>query len=512
MKTVIVSILVLINAAVFSQQRLVPISSFYKDQTFGSWKKSGFNNGGFFPYDFSESDLLSIINDSSKQYYDFTETLFKKHLVEIKGSNFRLNISPLIDFSTGRDISDTLKRKLFQNTRGVYIEGDLGKDFSFSTCLAENQGRYARYQSEFYSAHGELYPGGAGYYSQNAVIPGGARTKPFKIDAFDYAFAIGYLVYRPLKYLTISAGNNHHFVGDGHRSLLLSDNSYSAPYFLLNWKIGSKFSFRYMRSRHLNLLRRGATSSAESYYESKGYSMNYFTYSPTKSISLSLFEGVYWNRGDSISSKFSHPLYYLPAPFVGPALVDPLETNALYGINFNWQPFDKHRIYAQVASQLFDQNGIAWQFGYRGYDFFGLKNFMIQTELNSVPVNFYEDNDNSRLNYAHYNLPTAHLLGNGFFEVVFRANYEWNRVYIDQQTSYFQLGDRTEVVLMPITIPVIQIEQRILYNRTEIGYRFNRKMNLCAFVNAVYRSNKPEDHIIFNTGVRTGIFNNYTDF
>ncbi|MDC3252719.1 hypothetical protein OAU25_00530 [Crocinitomicaceae bacterium] len=391
MKQCLAYLFMLINGLGWSQNNFLPSHSFFKDQLFSNKLESPINNGGFFPKK-KESPLIPAIIDSSKQYYNLTQTLFKQHLIEIKGPDYFLTISPTFVFSTGRDLRDTSRQNLFQNTRGFIVEGDLMRNISFSTSFYENQARFTEYESDYFSTMGELYPTiDSTYQSQNAVIPGSGRTKPFKNNGFDYAYAIGNVVYTPLKQLTISTGNNQHFIGDGHRSLLLSDNSYSAPYLRLNWKLNSLLQISYMSSRHLNLVRRPATGYVESYYESKGYSVNYFTYTPGKNFNISLFEGTVWNRGDSITSTRVHPLFYNPIPFLSPlVLKGKNQLKSIFGINIALQIAPKHRIYGQLVINEINVQKLGFQLGYRGYDFFGLQDFMIQTEYNYVPNGLYK--------------------------------------------------------------------------------------------------------------------------
>jgi hypothetical protein len=501
---------------VFSQQGLIPIHSFYKDQLFANKSDKPYNEGSFFPVCESQYDLITAINDSSKQYYDVTQILFKQYLIEVKGKDYYLKISPAIDFTMGRDLEDTLKRKLFQNTRGLHVEGNLFKNFAFSTSLYENQSRNTHYESNYYSSLGELYPQAGGtYQTQNAVIPGGGRTKEFKVDGFDYAFAVGYFVYQPFKWLNISAGNNALFIGDGHRSVLLSDNSYSAPYYRIGWKISPKFSFTYLRSRHLNLMRRPASGSVESYYEAKGFSVNYFTFKPTKKISVSLFESGVWNRGDSITSTSSHPLYYNPIPFVsGLALEGKDEVVSLLGINANYQFAKYHRVYGQIAMNDLDAEKIAFQLGYRGYNYFGLKDFMFQLEYNNVANKTYES-ANRRLNYVHYNLPVAHVKGNGFQEFLVRTNYEFKRLYAELSLNYYITNNYSSSALLPVYGETEYNSNNIFYENLEIGYRFNRKMNLMLFGSWTYRTINDPDQLATNYvsfGLKTGFINHYKDF
>ncbi len=500
----------------FGQQNLIPIGSFYKDQVFANKLNKPYNEGSFFPVVEADYNLINAIVDSSKQYYEFTQTLFKKHLFEIEAKDCQINISPVIDFSLGRDLADTNDRKLFQNTRGVYMEVDLFKNFSFSTAFFENQGRYTRYESNFYESAGERYPQpDSTYQRQNAVIPGAARTKYFKDDGFDYAYAIGSFCYRPVEKILIAAGNNQQFIGEGHRSLLLSDNSAGIPYLRITYKMSEKFTFSYMRARALNLLRRPYTNTAEAYYETKGLAVNYLTYKPTENINISLFEGTLWNQGDSISSQSLHPLYYNPITLVSSFAVDePGEINPLIGLNAGAQILPKHRVYGQVAFSNLEFSSTAFQIGYRGYNFFGLNDFMIQLEYNAVPENFYES-ENPRLNYSNYNLPLAHARSNSFNEFLVRINYEWNRVYFEQAYHYYDLKNHSGSALLPIYQNAGEETYSINYSNSEIGYRFNRKMNLCLFGAFTYRIDGSIDGTetqFVSIGLRTAILNHYKDF
>jgi hypothetical protein len=489
---------------------------------FANKGSSPVNSGGFYPIDESDYNLPSLINDSSNQYYTFTDIIFKKHLIEVKGDNYYIKLSPAAILSKGVDLGeysngdDTLRRKLFKNMRGVHAEGDILDNFSFSTSFYENQSRNPIYERSYYSKLGELYPqAGNVYTTQNAVMPGAGRTKPFKTDAFDYAFAVGYLSYAPFKNFKITAGNNTQFIGDGHRSILLSDNSFSAPYFRLAWKPMQKFKVTYYRARLMNLLRKPIGSSAENYYESKGYSVNYYSFFPNERISVSLFEGSLWNRGDSLRSKTSHPLYYNPVPFVsGLVLSGKNEVASLIGLNYSHQLLDKHRVYAQIAMNDFNINKVAFQFGYRGYNFFNINDFMLQIEYNYVAPHAYEVN-NRRLNYAHYNLPLAHVKGNGFSEFLLRSNYEFKRVYAELTNIIYFTQEYNSESLLPIYDPLTLTSGETMFTNLEIGYRMNRKMNLCFYGRWTYRSTF--DPLVQNTnvlevGMSTSLLNHYRDF
>jgi hypothetical protein len=503
------------SAPCYSQHNTQFIDQFFKDNLFNPQIVKGFQGTGLLPYIESEIDLTHTIRDSSKQYYTLTDILLKKHLFEIKGADFSLNISPIADLRVGKDLSDTSQRRLFQNTRGIYIEGDLLKQFSFSTSIYENQGRFAAYQSSFFQSVGELYTQQASgtYSQQNAVIPGAARTKPFKIDGFDYAYATGNIIYRPNKAIHFIAGNTSHFIGDGYRSLLLSDNSVPAPFLRTVLKATDKIEINCIRMRLFNLIRRPVSSSVESYYESKAYSVNYISYKPFKGLVVSLFEGVIWSRGDSIVSKRVHPLFYSPVPGSALPLLSRNELNYLLGINAGYTFFEKYHAYGQLASSNGHFNNPAFQLGIRAYSLAGQRDLMVQAEFNHVPKGTY-NNGNPSLSYSHYNLPLATIQGEAFDEFILRITYEWNRLYVSEKLVIFNLKEFDATNWLPIYTSPDKVNGKITHNALEVGYRFNRKMNLCLFGSWIFRkdnlSNNPAS--LIHVGLRTGILNHYNDF
>ncbi|MFT5777119.1 MAG: hypothetical protein ACI837_000050 [Crocinitomicaceae bacterium] len=511
----IVTLLLLTNHSM-AQQNWLPLNSFYKDQLLSNKLSEPYNQGSFYPVNEADYNLMPKIIDSTKRYYDATYILYQKHLFEINAKDVYITISAAANISYGKDFGDTTERNLLHNMRGVHVEGDFFKTFSFATTFYENQARFSPYETNYYMSVGEQYPTSDTTYStQNAVIPGAGRTKPFKDDGFDFAYATGYFVYSPVKTVRIAAGNNPQFIGDGHRSLLLSDNSYSAPYIRLDWNISDHFNFSYLRSRQINLLRRSVSSSAEVYYESKGYSVNYFTYKPTNKSSISLFEGSVWNRGNDTVSHFSHPLYFNPIPVLsGLILKDQDEVASLLGLNMNFQIAKKHRAYGQLAMNDFNTSKIAYQIGYRGYDFFGLNDFTLQLEYNGVPRGVYEVS-NRRLNYSHYNLPVAHSKGSGFSELILRTNYEHKHLYAELSSVFYLTKDYVENGHLSVSDLEPGTDNTIFYQSVEVGYRFNRKMNLVTFISWRYRTTTEpmtQTANIIQAGFKTSLTNHYNDF
>jgi hypothetical protein len=280
------------------------------------------------------------------------------------------------------------------------------------------------------------------------------------------------------------------------------------------FKLSEKFEFHYLRMRLFNLIRRPVSTSVESYYESKGFSVNYITYKPLKDFSVSLFEGIIWSRGDSINSKRVHPLFYSPIPGTPLAVLSKHEMNYLLGLNVSYVLIDKHRVYGQLAYANGKFNKPSVQMGVRLYGLFGRRDLMLQVEYNNVPSGMYQS-ANPRLNYSHYNLPLATIKGSGFEEWIIRLNYEWQRWYLTEKAVFYKLADYRDRNWLPVYQTASVLNGNITMNQLEAGYRFNRRMNLCLFGSWQMRKNKSVQTPVANLffiGLRTGIVNHYKDF
>ena len=65
-------------------------------------------------------------------------------------------------------------------------------------------------------------------------MPGQGYARYFKETGFDYAMSSGYVSYRANKMFAVQFGHGKHFIGDGYRSLFLSDVASPYPFFKIN--------------------------------------------------------------------------------------------------------------------------------------------------------------------------------------------------------------------------------------------------------------------------------------
>ena len=129
--------------------------------------------------------------------------------------------------------------KTYTNTRGYIIEGDLGQKISFFSSFRENQAVFPSYIHE--------------YVLSNKVVPGQGYAREFKDTGFDYAMASGYFGIKPAKNFVVQFGHGKHFIGDGYRSLLLSDNAFNYPFLRIQtsfWKM--QYTNLYVEMQDIN--------------------------------------------------------------------------------------------------------------------------------------------------------------------------------------------------------------------------------------------------------------------
>lgn len=458
----------------------------------------------------------TIYNDSGKYYYAFTEKLFQTNLLSIEEKGLRLVADPLFNFSIGNTTVNDSVLRLTANTRGVRVAGDITDYFSFETKIYETQIYYPFFLDSI--------------ADDKTVAFGLGRSKPFKERGHDVAMSTGYISYSPIKALNIQFGHGKHFIGNGYRSLLLSDNTSPAPYVGITAEFfKNKIQYRTINSWMQSLNRLPITNSAEALFKRKGSSFRYLSFAPTNKLQLGLFEGsIYENYIDSIGQVPLVSSFYIP--IIGAStLANGLngKNNVLLGVNLNYNLLNQFSIYSQLMLDDSDKKGL--QIGLKYFDVGGLKNSWIQLEYNSVEAYSYGNNTDYILqSYNHSNQELAHPLGASFNEFLFMAHFEKDRwlatgkviVYAQNSFSKQGLGANT---LTPHEPPVGNIDyfKNVSLSGLEISYLFNRKTNMQLFGSYYYRNELKTNSLNKNRivnfesywqiGFRTTLLNFYHD-
>ncbi|TVZ58589.1 hypothetical protein NA63_1092 [Flavobacteriaceae bacterium MAR_2010_105] len=489
--------------------------------------------------------------DEVARYYDFeaekkvlsktTNTwagrkLWNEHLVQVQGKDYWFTIDPIFDLQVGKD-TDADFNTTFNNTRGIYVQGGLGKRFSFSTSVYESQGRFAKYYNQYAESLKAFGP-------DPAIIPGRGIAKRFKDDAYDYPVAEAYLSYSPANFINIQFGHGKNFIGDGYRSLLQSDVTSPYPFLKLNtkfWKIKYTNTWMWLRDVRPEVTEDGA-------FLTKYMANHYLSWNVSKRLNIGLFESVVWTNSNERGFDFNYlnPLiFYRAIEF---------ETgqgagNAIVGASAKYKWNNKVNLYGQFILDEFSLNDIkggnkswknkfGYQIGVKYFDAFEVDNLMVQLEYNRVRPYTYSHNT-IVLNYGHNNQPMAHLWGANFSEAIIIGRYNYNRWFADAKLVFGKRGldfnengdtfsyggDIYKNYNDRLSDTGVEVGQGIKTNtfnaELQAGYIVNPVSNLKLFTNISFRNFNPDattatsfksNTTWFNIGLRTDLFNWYYDF
>src|SRR5690606_12583052 len=228
----------------------------FSNREFGSNINIPLSHERYSRFDASMNEIGTNSHTASKpflfkdvnRYYDFeseidemernTNTwlgrkLWNEHLVTFQGDNYWFTGDVVLDLQIGKDLQSDFAFT-YNNTRGAIFQGGLGKNLNFYTVVFESQARFADYYNRFAESIAPFMGSGV------AIVPGRGIAKDFMDNGYDYPVAEGYISYSPSEFFDIQFGHGNNFIGDGYRSLLMSDNASPHPYLKLNttfWKL-----------------------------------------------------------------------------------------------------------------------------------------------------------------------------------------------------------------------------------------------------------------------------------
>ncbi len=465
---------------------------------------------------FSTQAYNAVFIDSGKYYYGFTEALFQKHLLDIKEKDVKLMVDPLFDVSWGitNQKYPSGRDRLWTNTRGFRVMGDITKKFSFETRFYENQFFYPLYIDSMADARSV----GLGY----------GRSKPFKTDGHDVGNSQGNISYSPHKNINFQLGHGKFFIGNGYRSLLLSDNAQSYPYYSGTFQLfKGKLQYHTINTWLQSLIRIPRTTTAEALFKRKAGSFHYLTFRPGKKLELGIFEATIYKQYEEGFGVIQLPYsFYVPLIGLSTALHGlQAANNVLLGLNGSYRAAKFIEVYGQLAVD--DTAKLGWQLGARWFDVAGIKGTRILVEYNHAARYMYTHTMDERLqNYSHTNQELAHPIGASFDEWVVQLYYQpVQRLHLTahstMSTRYRVRGTvHGENILAPNDMSPVGSDWskvRANYLRLEASYHFNCKTRMEVYASMNWRNMYFEDGIpaqkerFIYVGLRMNLSNFYLD-
>ncbi|MDB0026923.1 hypothetical protein N9D80_00025 [Flavobacteriales bacterium] len=237
------------------------------------------------------------------------------------------------------------------------------------------------------------------------------------------------LKYKLNKFVVTDIGKGRHFIGNGYRSLLLSDNQTPYPFLKLTTEFG--------RVKYYNLYTTFLNPNQSDFGRKKHSTIHFLDFAVTDNIHFGVFESILWQSKSEEVNKGFEFAYLNPIIFYRPVEFSKHSSkgNALMGANFN-ATFNTTVIYGQAMlddlnisrqkdsnednyEEGFFQNKFGFQIGiktkYQGVN--------LLAEYNQVQPYTYGHRTILQ-NYSHMNQALSHPLGANFKEVVLMANYK----------------------------------------------------------------------------------------
>lgn len=371
-----------------------------------------------------EYNLRSLLMNSSewvttpRDYFEskkpFLRSFYrnKANFYEVNNKDFFLAINPLLNVTLAKE-RDT-SNLVFLSSRGLSVRGMIAKKIGFYAMVTDNQERGpANYRA---------------FVGERDAVPGVGFYKRFKqTKGYDYFDARGYFTFNAAKYINFQIGYDKNFIGNGYRSLFLSDFGNSYLFVKLNtriWKLNYQNLFMELMPQ-TKILEAGDELLSRKYA-----AMHHLSLNVTNWLNVGLFEGIVFGRKDRFDFQYLNPIIFLR--HIEGTVGSP--DNALAGLDFKANIRHQFQVYGQFVFDEFRlkdirRNPTSWankfgfQLGAKYVDAFNVRNLDFQFEVNRVRPFTYSHYD-TIANYSHYNQPLAHPLGANFQEFIGIMRYQ----------------------------------------------------------------------------------------
>ena len=332
-----------------------------------------------------------------------------------KGNIIELN--PILGLSVGRA---STSENTFGNVRGLSVNGSLDNKIFFYSEIREIQRILPSY-FDAYRRRFNVVPHAGNYKTYQSKLWGSE-------NGLDYNLANSYVSFRLSPHLGVVLGHGKNFIGNGIRSLILSDFGMNYSYAKLRWDFGKlQYNNLYaiLNSRTRNDINR------DGILPKKYMTAHYLNYKPIPTLELGIYESVIFSRNNGYEIDYLNPIIFYRSVEFNLGSPD----NVLMGLNLKWNPMKHLSVYGQLMMDEFKLSEIknyrrGWwankwgtQLGVKYLDAFNVDHLSFQWEYNVTRPYTYSHRDSVR-SYAHYNQPLAHPWGANFKEWIASVRYQ----------------------------------------------------------------------------------------
>lgn len=276
-------------------------------------------------------------------------------------------------------------------------------------------------------------------FEQSArVLPGVdyAYTSQGNLLASPYSF--GRVSYQAGKYFNFEIGKGKNFMGDGYRSLIISDLSATYPYARIITKIGKiQYTNLWAQMRDLSL------DNNIRNVRRKYIALHSLSYNINSKVNLTVYEMVVWQNSDRQSERSLDIHYLNPIIFYRPVeYAQGSADNVLLAASLRVKASKKVQLYGQLLLDEFNLKQLRSNAKWWADKFGGQLGFKVlktkipgltfQSEMNAVRPFTYSHGSPVQ-SWTNLNQPLAHPLGANFLEWINFVRYEKNKwVFLEQ--------------------------------------------------------------------------------
>lgn len=378
-----------------------------------------------------------IPSDTTKHYNNwFARKLLAEDLLFKQYNNWKIRVNPLFDMRPGREFGASENALLYNY--GLALNVEIDDKWAIYTEANTGWSNFPAYIDSFIRGSG--------------VVPGQglARTGT---NPLQYQNAATYISYKPSAVFNVQIGQDRHFIGEGYRSLLLSDAAFPMPYIRSQLNLGP-FQYSHWIMQLMDV--RTPPLSGNLGFRKKYSAMSYLSWQVNKRLNIGAFQAVVWQADDSIGGNRAFPWQYLN-PFIMywpiqyssgsegnlvMALTSKLNLGK-YGIFYGQFLLDELLFSTIFKNEGALANKFGGQLGYKQYQLFGRKNWFLQAEVNLVRPHTYS-HWSPLTNYSHFSQPLAHPAGANFREYLVATEIPLSvKFSFTTRVLYTQLGRDT---------------------------------------------------------------------
>lgn len=363
-----------------------------------------------------------------KEYTKATSSFNNKknssNLIEVNKPGFFMVINPALQYQQSFESYNS--QSVYLASGGITSHGLIGKKLGFNFYMTGNQEQTPYYVRQFTKKFHAI-PGFDNYSVTDSAV-----------KYYDVRASIQWTL---AKHIDMQAGYDRNFIGNGIRSLWLSDFSGSALFFKINtrlWKFNIENLYMKLEPQF------GIVNQAN---EKKYLRVNTVSFNATRWLNVALFDAVVFGREKQFDLNYIMPFTFLRAMEQQSGSPD----NALLGLNIKANIKHRVQVYSQIVLDEFLlkevkaksgwwANKFGYQLGAKYIDAFGVKNLDLQVETNRARPFTYTHYD-SVSNYSNANQPLAHQLGASFQEFIAVAKYQpIKKMYLQAKLMYYYQG------------------------------------------------------------------------